>query len=355
MTRPPPVAGPVTGPGSGAPGAWCGRGHDRRPRPVGVVVVVAPGGLPGPAGRARRRSPAGGRRGWWPTPGRRPCQVAGPGLDPGRPPWATEGIGIHVRQYYTTDSGAFNQVAARLLLHGHDPYTATMAAATAAPPDARGLLDLHRLRRSRDGRLLSGRVVPVGGAGPRSSASTTRSSTGWTWWPGWSPACSSSCWSRRRCAGWRPLLVATRSTPTSSARAAPTPPSCPSWSWPCGGGTGSVRAGAPAWPAGWGRWRSGWPARSSRPRGSACRSWRWGCSSRPGRRAGRPVRLVAGYLAIVVGVFAAVNLPVHRLAADGLAAGDPAAPDRQPLVADGQGLVTLALHGVAARGVPPAG
>ena len=40
-----------------------------------------------------------------------------------------EGIGIHVRQYYSTDSGAFNQVAARLLAHGSNPYTSTMASA----------------------------------------------------------------------------------------------------------------------------------------------------------------------------------------------------------------------------------
>jgi uncharacterized membrane protein len=40
-----------------------------------------------------------------------------------------EGIAIHIRQYYSTDSGAFNQVAARVLVHGHNPYTASMASA----------------------------------------------------------------------------------------------------------------------------------------------------------------------------------------------------------------------------------
>ena len=41
-----------------------------------------------------------------------------------------QAVATHVRQYYTTDSAAFNQVAARLLLHGKNPYTATMASAT---------------------------------------------------------------------------------------------------------------------------------------------------------------------------------------------------------------------------------
>ncbi len=41
-----------------------------------------------------------------------------------------QAAGIHVRQFYTTDSGAFDQVSARALLHGHNPYTTSMASAT---------------------------------------------------------------------------------------------------------------------------------------------------------------------------------------------------------------------------------
>jgi hypothetical protein len=41
-----------------------------------------------------------------------------------------QGAGIHGRHFYTTDSAAFNQVATRLLLDGHDPYTSSMRAAT---------------------------------------------------------------------------------------------------------------------------------------------------------------------------------------------------------------------------------
>ena len=40
-----------------------------------------------------------------------------------------QGSGIHLRQFYTTDSAAFNQVAARLLYHDTNPYTASLASA----------------------------------------------------------------------------------------------------------------------------------------------------------------------------------------------------------------------------------
>jgi hypothetical protein len=40
-----------------------------------------------------------------------------------------QAVGIHVRQFYTTDSAAFNQVAAHLLVHGKNPYTHSMAPA----------------------------------------------------------------------------------------------------------------------------------------------------------------------------------------------------------------------------------
>lgn len=40
-----------------------------------------------------------------------------------------QAVNIHVRQYYSTDSAAFGQVAARVLTHGKNPYTASMATA----------------------------------------------------------------------------------------------------------------------------------------------------------------------------------------------------------------------------------
>jgi hypothetical protein len=44
---------------------------------------------------------------------------------------APAAVAIHVRQYYTTDSAAFTQQAGRALLAGKDPYTTSMAAAAA--------------------------------------------------------------------------------------------------------------------------------------------------------------------------------------------------------------------------------
>jgi uncharacterized membrane protein len=41
---------------------------------------------------------------------------------------------IHTRLFYSTDSAAFDDVAARALLHGHDPYTVSMAAAARLLP-----------------------------------------------------------------------------------------------------------------------------------------------------------------------------------------------------------------------------
>ena len=71
------------------------------------------------------------------------------------------------------------------------------------------------------------------------------------------------------------------------------------------------------------------------------------------RRRGDAVwRVPALYLAVVVGVFAACNLPFviwgPRAWADGLLL-----PFTKPLVADGQGLVTLAIHGLTGGVVLP--
>lgn len=42
----------------------------------------------------------------------------------------TQGTSIHLRHFYTTDSAAFNQAATRLFLDGRNPYTSTMASAS---------------------------------------------------------------------------------------------------------------------------------------------------------------------------------------------------------------------------------
>ena len=42
----------------------------------------------------------------------------------------TQGTSIHLRHFYTTDSAAFNQVATRLFLDGRNPYASSMAGAS---------------------------------------------------------------------------------------------------------------------------------------------------------------------------------------------------------------------------------
>ena len=42
---------------------------------------------------------------------------------------ASQSIAIHTRHFYLTDAAAFDDLAARTLLHGRDPYTTSMAAA----------------------------------------------------------------------------------------------------------------------------------------------------------------------------------------------------------------------------------
>lgn len=42
---------------------------------------------------------------------------------------AGQAVAIHVRQFYNTDAAAFDQVAARVLVHGSDPYTASLSSA----------------------------------------------------------------------------------------------------------------------------------------------------------------------------------------------------------------------------------
>ena len=188
-------------------------------------------------------------------------------------------------------------------------------------------------------------LVPPRMGGHGRSGSTTRSPTGWTWRRGWSPPCCSTCSCRWRCAGWRSWCCSRRCSPPCSPTVAPTPSSSPSWCWPSGGGTGSAPAGGPAWRRGSARWHWAWRAPSSRRPGSACPSWSSACGWRRAGRGAGPWRVAGRYAGIVAAVFVAVDLP--------FIVWSPAAwvdgtllPFAQPLVADGQGLVTLAIHGL---------
>ena len=57
-----------------------------------------------------------------------------------------QGTDIQLRHTYVTDSAAFNQVATRLLLSGHNPYTSSMSGAARLLHPAGRLLDLSGRR-----------------------------------------------------------------------------------------------------------------------------------------------------------------------------------------------------------------
>jgi hypothetical protein len=259
-----------------------------------------------------------------------------------------EGIGIHVRQYYTTDSGAFNQVAARLLQQGHDPYTSTMAAATQllnTPSDYWTYT------------VSGGHVTAVSYPAGSFLLEVPALLLGF----------------HHQIVDWVDLLAWLVTgvlvfvlVPTSIRWLAPLLVATPLYADVFSSG-GTDAAFLPFLVLAVWRWD-----RFGQARGAGLARWvgpvalglacsikqtPWFCVAFiamglfiEARASGRhAVRLVVGYVAIVATVFTAVNLPFIVWQPTAWLRGT-LLPIRQPLVADGQGLVTLALHGVA-RGV----
>ena len=259
-----------------------------------------------------------------------------------------QGIGIHVRQYYSTDSGAFNQVAAQMALHGANPYTHTMAAASQllqTPSDY--------WTYTVTGGHINAVSYPAGSFLMEVPAL----------WLGF----------QHQIVDWMDLLawLVTGAlifvlVPSGLRWIGPLLVTIPIYADVFGsGGTDAVFLPflvLAVWR--WDRFCSGRGAGLARwvgpvALGLACaiKQTPWFCvpllavalyleSRAAGRRA---VRIVAGYLAVVAGVFTLVNLP-YLLSSPSAWARGTVLPFSKPLVADGQGLVTLALHGVA-RGV----
>ena len=259
-----------------------------------------------------------------------------------------EGIGIHVRQYYTTDSGAFNQVAAHLLVHGSNPYTSSLASASnllQTPVDYWTYT------------AAGGHVTAVSYPAGSFLMEVPALLLGF----------------HHQIVDWMDLLawLVTGALifvllPSSLRWVGPLLVAVPIYADVFGSG-GTDAAFLPflvlaVWR--WDRFCAGRGAGLARwvgpiALGLACsiKQTPWFCvpflavglflEARASGR--RPVPIVAGYLAIVAGVFVAVNLPFIIWQPAAWARGTVLPFDR-PLVADGQGLVTLALHGVV-RGV----
>ena len=259
-----------------------------------------------------------------------------------------EGVWIHVRQYYSTDSGAFNQVAARLFVHGSDPYTSSLASASnllQTPVDYWTYT------------ATGGHVTSVSYPAGSFLMEVPALLLGF----------------HHQIADWMDLIawLVTGALifvllPASLRWIGPLLVVVPLYADVFGsGGTDAVFLPflvLAVWR--WDRFCTGRGAGLARwigpvALGLACsiKQTPWFCvpflavglylEARGSGR--RPLRIVAGYLAIVAGVFAIVNLPFIIWQPVAWARGSVLPFDR-PLVADGQGLVTLALHGVV-RGV----
>lgn len=261
-----------------------------------------------------------------------------------------EGMGIHLRQYYSTDSGAFNQVAAHLLAHGSNPYTSTMA------PAARLLQTPSAFWTYT---VAGGHVTEVSYPAGSFLLEVPAFLLGF----------------HHQVVDWTDLLAWLLTgalifvlVPSSLRWIGPLLVAVPIYADVFSSG-GTDAAFLPFLVLGVWRWdrfgqgRSAGLARWVGPiaLGLACsiKQTPWFCvpfvalglflEARSSGR--RPWRLMLGYLAVVVGVFGAVNLPFAVWQPSAWARGT-LLPFSRPLVADGQGLVTLALHGVV-HGVSP--
>jgi uncharacterized membrane protein len=255
-----------------------------------------------------------------------------------------QAIGIHIRQYYSTDSGAFNQVAARVLVHGHNPYAASMASAAQLlkPPELFWTYTVN-------GSFVTHVSYPAGSflfEVPALWFGFHHQVSDWMDLYAWIatgillfvilPA--SLRWLAALIAVI-PIFVGVFSSGGTDALFVPFLVLAV-WRWDRFG------AGRQAGMAGW---------MGPIALGIACATKQtpWFCVPflvagvvLEARRTGRPpLRLAALYLGIVVLVFAAVNLPFIIWQPSAWVHGN-LIPFRQPLVADGQGLVTLALHGI---------
>ena len=259
-----------------------------------------------------------------------------------------EAIGIHVRQYYTTDSGAFNQVAARLLMHGINPYTATMAPANRLLQTAS-----NNWTYTVTGGFVDHVSYPAGSfllQVPAMLLGFHHQIVDWMDLAAWLVTGVLIFVLLPASLRWvAPLLILTGVFTDVFSSGGTDAIFLPFlvvavWRWDSfcrGPGFGAARWIGPI------------------ALGLACsiKQSPWFCvpflatalfiEARSSGR--RPVRLALGYLAVVVGVFGMVNLPFIIWQPAAWARGT-LLPFNDPLVADGQGLVTLALHGIA-RGV----
>jgi len=267
----------------------------------------------------------------------------------------SEGTGIHGRHFYTTDSAAFNQVATRLFLDGHDPYTSSMAAATRLlhPADQFWTYQVngaHTLAVSYPAGsfLLQAPVMALG---------LNHMVTDWVDLAAWLvTGVLIFCMVPRALRWVAPLLLVAGVFAGAFADGGTDALFVPFlvvavWRWD-------------RWPDRATAWLPGWVGPVSLGVACSIKQTPWfcvpflvvgvACEARRAGAGGRwgPVRTGLRYGAWVVGSFVVVNLPFIVWSPGAWLRGS-LLPMVDPLVADGQGAVTLALHGLTGGVVMP--
>ncbi len=262
----------------------------------------------------------------------------------------TQGTDIHLRHYVTTDSSAFNQLAARLLWEGHNPYTSSMAPASQLFAHASSSWT-YRL----DGGHALGVSYPAGSfllQVPLQALGVHHMTSDWLDLAAWILTAGLVFFMLPTALRWvSPMLLLTGIYLGGFANGGTDALFLPFlviavWRWDRY--PGRAVAWLPAWVG---------PAAL----GVACsiKQSPWFCVpflvagvTLVARRQGvRPFGVATRYLSVVVAAFLVVNLP-FVVAAPGAWLRGVLLPMVDPLVPDGQGVVALATHGITGGVVP---
>ena len=254
------------------------------------------------------------------------------------------GTDIHLRHFYSTDSGAFNQVATRLLLNGKNPYDSSMAAAARLLHPASAFWTYQF-----DGVHTEAISYPAGSfllQAPFMALGMHHMVTDWVDLGAWLvTAVLVFCMVPSYLRWLAPILVMTGALVGPFANGGTDALFLPFlviavWHWDRFPG----RAAA---------WLPSWVGPAALGVACSIKQTPWFCipfllvgvACEVRRAGGRPLSAVVRYGLFVAGSFVAVNLAFIIWSPTAWLKGT-LLPMVDPLVADGQGVVTLALHGL---------
>ena len=262
-----------------------------------------------------------------------------------------QGTGIHGRHYYATDSAAFNQVAARLLLEGRNPYTSSMAGAAELlhPAWAYWTYQVDGVHTSLVSYPAGSFLLQV----PLQWLGTTHMVSDWVDLAAWlATGILVFCMLPRALRWIAPLLLLTGAFTGAFANGGTDALYLPFlvvavWRWDRFPG----RAVA---------WLPAWVGPVSLGVACSIKQTPWFClpflvagvAVEARRAGGRPLAVGLRYAVLAVGTFVVIDLAFLVWAPSAWARG-AFLPLFQPLVADGQGIVAPALHGLTGGVVLP--